>query len=402
VSTLAFLALACLVFIVPWEGNFTIEGLETFSRIFGAAAFVFGIAAVAMTFSLKRLHRALVPLVLFVAWSSASALWSINRDATLDRSISYLLLLLFAWLIWQYGDSVSRQQWLMRTFIIGTGVALANMLLNYVLHGDIHRGEDSARFTASGANPNSLAYSAVLSIVFAYYLLANSTQKPLGWLKPVYWGFIFVAGSAVFLTGSRSGALGLVIAVGLMLLTSRQTGWKQAMIFILCLAVISYMVIRFVPESLLARVQEVHTAKTFQDRMELWQTGLTQWTERPLQGSGSATNGGPGIEVAHNTFISILVDNGLIGLGLYLLFWILLLIAMLGLPKAERTLWLIVFASFSPAILSASAEHDKTLWFLCALVLAQAASLRSRALRPAPPKAVRFRPAGRPFFHEGG
>ena len=86
----------------------------------------------------------------------------------------------------------------------------------------------------------------------------------------------------------------------------------------------------------------------------------------------------------------MLVDTGLVGIVLYVTFWFLLLRALLSLPKAEKTLWLVVFASFGPSFLSLSVQHDKTLWFLCALVLAQAAAwrrsvaARRRAPRPPP------------------
>ncbi len=96
--------------------------------------------------------------------------------------------------------------------------------------------------------------------------------------------------------------------------------------------------------------------------------------------------------LAHNTLVTVLVDTGLVGFGLYTAFWLLLLSALLSLPKTEMTFWLVVFASFAPSFLSGSAEHDKVLWLLCAMVLAQAAALRSRAVPSAPRTTARLRP----------
>ncbi len=96
--------------------------------------------------------------------------------------------------------------------------------------------------------------------------------------------------------------------------------------------------------------------------------------------------------LAHNTLVTVLVDTGLVGFGLYVAFWFLLLSALLSLPKMEKTFWLIVFASFSPSFFSGSAEHDKVLWLLCAMVLARVTTLRKTAVPPAPRTTARLRP----------
>jgi O-antigen ligase len=391
---IVFCCLLPLVFIVPWEENFMIEGFESFSRIFGALAFLAGVAAVALSpRSVKPWHRALIVLGLFVVWNVASMVWSMDRDVTLSRSISYVLLLVFAWLIFQFSDSPLRQRWLMLAYISGTGLALTALFFGVVRLAD-STGEGMRRFTAQGANPNGLALALVTSINFAVYLATRSGQKRARVIKLAYWVFIVAAACGVFYTGSRCGALGLGIAVFFTpVVMFRVLGWKPAVIFVLCLAVIGVLVVQLVPSGNLARVAELQTAKSFQDRVAAWQNGLTKWTEQPLQGFGSATNGG--MEVAHNTLVTVLVDDGLVGLGLYVAFWLLLLVALLSLPKVEKSLWFIVFASYSPAFLSGSNEYNKNLWLLCAMALAQVATLRRMAVpsaRAAPSPTARLRP----------
>ncbi len=389
---LAFCFLSFLVFIVPWEENFATADFGTFSRILGALAFLFGVAAMLATLAVKRLDRALVPLGLFVVWSFMSTIWSINRDETWSLSMTYLLLLLFAWLIWQYGDSPSRQQWLMRAYVFGTAVALAGLFL-----GVWHGGEGQVRYAAAGSNQNTMAASLVVAVNFAVYLVTRRSEKRLSPIKAAYWAFIVAASVGVWYTGSRSGVIALAVSIILMLVTVfRVVGWKPAAIFVFCVGVGGYLILQFAPGYLLARQQEGTAASSFHDRVGAWQAAVAQWANRPLQGFGSNTHGGPGLELAHNTLVSILVDNGLIGLGLYVAFWILLLLALFSLPKAEKTFWLVVFTAYGPTFLSGSCEHDKTLWFLCALVLTQAATLR-RAAAPPPPttwrRTARLRPA---------
>ena len=157
---IVFCCLCALVFIVPWEENFVIAGFESFSRIFGALAFSAGVAFIGATLSAKPLHRALIVLFVFANWSFASMIWSIDRAATLDRSISFMLLVVFSWLIYQFTDTPSRQQWLMRAYVFGTAIVLAAMFLGVVhfaasAEGGAHRFAAQARIPTAWPSRSS-------------------------------------------------------------------------------------------------------------------------------------------------------------------------------------------------------------------------------------------------------
>jgi hypothetical protein len=78
---------------------------------------------------------------------------------------------------------------------------------------------------------------------------------------------------------------------------------------------------------------------------------------------------GGGRFVAHNTFLSVLVEDGIIGFGIFC--WTLALLvatirAMLPLPRA---CWAIVLAVWAVGVMAGSWEYYKETWF----------SLRSRS-----------------------
>ncbi len=247
---IVFCCLWALVFIVPWEENFTIAGFESFSRIFGRWPSWVGLPSSGPPCPRNRC-TALIVLFFFAVWSFTSMIWSIDRAATLDRSISFMLLVVFSWLIYQFTDTPSRQQWLMRAYIFGTAIVLAAMFLG-VVHFAESSGEGAHRFTAKGANPNGLAFAYITSINFALYLVTRPGQKVKGFMKAAYWVFIVLAGCGVFYTGSRSGALGLGICGFFSLVTMfRVVGWKPAAILVICIAVIGFLVVELVPGFLL-------------------------------------------------------------------------------------------------------------------------------------------------------
>ena len=289
---LPFLALGCLVFIIPWEEQFAIVGLETFSRMLGAVAFLTGMAAIALTMSAKFPHRAMVWLTVFVAWSFASMLWTIDQEATLSGSITFLLLLVFAWLVWQFADSPSRQQWLMWFYILGTSVALAALFLGVARFTDAS-SESRQRITAEGANANTMAACLVAAVNFSVYLATRPGRKITALVKVFYWVFIAAAGCGVFYTGSRSGVLALGVSIFLnAVVVFRVIGWKPAAIFGFCLLVgASWSCSTCRPACWIACRREAGP-RACKIALEAWQDAAAKWTEQPLQGFGTNTNGG--------------------------------------------------------------------------------------------------------------
>jgi len=110
---------------------------------------------------------------------------------------------------------------------------------------------------------------------------------------------------------------------------------------------------------------------------------------------------GTASQVAHNSFISLLVEQGLIGLMLYLLMLVSAFLAVRRLSLLERRFGLVLMATLVVAMLPLTWEHRKPVWFiLAALVgLAQAhrAGIAARSIGREPlvvPPAPR-RPVGR-------
>jgi O-antigen ligase len=257
------------------------------------------------------------------------------------------------------------------------------MNYNYFVRGvDPFTGYKIERLTATGANPNGIAICLVISINFAFYLATRPGKKGISVLKLAYWGvFMAAAAVGVVTTGSRSGVLALVASVGLTSLTLFRGGWKPAAVFIFCLGAAVYVIPRVVPESDIARVQEGTQAGSFQKRVELWDQSIHAWRERPLLGIGSGATSDVAENVSHNSFISVLTENGLVGLVIFVSFWAILAVAVLSLQRAEKILWITMCAGYAPHLLSASAEYQKTLWFMFGLILAQTLSVANVKMR---------------------
>ena len=286
-----FLALWALIFTLPWEANYEVQGFlpgfETGTRLIGAVTFLLGIFTMLVTFSMRRLPRAFIPLGLFVAWSFVGMFWSLDPEVTQTISVTFLLLLTLVWLIWQYADSVPRQEWLMRAFVCGMVIALLDMYYNIARGVDPLGGTKMLRYASTGANPNGMGMCLVIAINFAYYLVTRPGRKAGILLKFAYWGFMLAAAVAVFWTGSRSAVLDLAIWLLLTVTTVFRVGWKPAVVLVLCLGAAVYIIPRVVPAGLLTRVQEGTHAGTFQERIDLWEQSFQAWVKNPILGIGS-------------------------------------------------------------------------------------------------------------------
>jgi O-antigen ligase len=141
----------------------------------------------------------------------------------------------------------------------------------------------------------------------------------------------------------------------------------------------------------------------FGGRFKLWVAGVHAFAHRPVMGYGVASfktaitpELGSAAQVAHDSFLSVAVEEGLVGLLLYLLMFLSVYLAILRLPSFPRRFALVLLATLVTAMLPLTWEDEKEVWFVTATLFAmasmQGAALSGAASRAAP----RAAPIGRP------
>jgi O-antigen ligase len=109
--------------------------------------------------------------------------------------------------------------------------------------------------------------------------------------------------------------------------------------------------------------------------LTIWRQGLVAFTERPWLGGGVNTFrlvNSLG-KVAHNTFLSVLVEVGLIG---FLLFGLMLGTVVWQAwrqPRWEARLWLAMLATWVIGASTLTWEYRKPTWLLLSLVIVSGA-----------------------------
>ena len=126
----------------------------------------------------------------------------------------------------------------------------------------------------------------------------------------------------------------------------------------------------------------------------IWQLGWQAFGQAPFQGVGAGAYA-PTVEhalglasnadsaesgvvvarlVAHNTFFSILVEEGVIGFALFFALVLTLVLSAWKLPRVERIFWLCILLTWAIGALDLTWEQRKPTWFIFGLLIAVAAT----------------------------
>jgi O-antigen ligase len=79
--------------------------------------------------------------------------------------------------------------------------------------------------------------------------------------------------------------------------------------------------------------------------------------------------------VAHNTFLSILVELGVIGFAIFTALMVMMAWSALRLPLLERSLWLVMLLTWALGAFGMTWENTKPTWLLFSLVAVEVGAL---------------------------
>ena len=379
----AFASLCLLVFSIPWEDAVTIAGFGTIVRMIGAVAVGLGAMAMLEKGKLRRPTLGHLLLVLFVMVAALSYMWSLYPEGTLTQTSTYIQLLIMVWLIWELAAGLSQHTRLMQAYILGTCVSALDTIYEFFFH----QQSVYERYAGAKMDANDLGLMIALSIPFSYYLMIQSRGK-IVWLYRLH---MILALTTVALTASRGAAFSTLVALAIVPLTQSRLTRRQKTAVLLSLALCVSGILFFAPETSWERLSTVpgeFERGTMSGRTLIWSAGWQIFREHPVIGIGAnafrvvvsrvlaepirlgAASPAP---PAHNTFLSVLVEQGVIGFALFcaLLGWLALTVR--AMPALPRQLWSVSITVWAVGVSSLTWEMRKPTWFLFGLLMAQAA-----------------------------
>jgi len=370
-TAVAYAGLWLFVFSIPWERVFVLPGISIITQVTGALSAGLALLAVVLTGRFRRWHVFHLAALLFWVWAALDLfLWHTVQKLP-NKFWTFGQLLVVVWIIWELATTERRILGLLTAYVLGGYVAVLDTVMLYRREGGALR-----RFAAGGADPNDLAMILALGIPMAWYLGMTYRRPVVRWICR---GYLPAAMVAVGLTGSRGGMLATTVALMVIPLTMTRLSPNRLALAIISLVLSGALAVAYTPETLLQRLattgEEVQGG-SLGGRGKLWKAGLEVFAERPLVGYGT---GGfvaaitpimaDESKVAHNSFLSVLVEEGLVGLIIYLAMILAVVRAVLRLPKTDRRFALAQLATLGVAMLPLTWEDRKAVWFILPVML---------------------------------
>lgn len=391
-----FVFLWLLVFAIPWENGVIIHGFGTISRVIGVLAAGMALLAILETGTLRTLSLQHIIMSLFFIWASLTYFWSYDPSATAGSIFTLIQFFVMVWLVWEFAQTRREQFLLLRAYTAGALVSSVAALVGYFRN----TGLDNGRYTGMGFNPGDLAFILALAIPISLYLVVQERQKIIVWLAGLTTVLSFCA---IVLTASRGSIIACIPTVLILPFVFPNVRWGRSLAILVFLALAGVGAWLFMPETSWSRLSTVGseiTSGTLNQRTMIWQIGWQIFGQAPFQGVGSEAFAGTaehalglasdsradlGVSAsrlaAHNTFFSILLEEGAIGFCLFLALLLALFLSAWRLPFIERTFWLCILATWAVGAMDLTWEDRKPTWLIFALLIA-AACTRAAPWRP--------------------
>ena len=401
----AFFFLWILIFVIPFENAVVIPGFGTLSRAVGIPAFGMALLAILESGTLRTLSMQHLIVLFFTVWAGLTYFWSFAPSETVTAIFTFVQIFTMLWLIWEFAQTSERQILLLRAYMLGAMISSVATLESFFTTTSVY----GDRYTGFNFNPGDLAFIEALSIPIALYLAVRERKKILVWLDG---SAIVLAFCAIILTAAR-GALVACVPAALMfpfLFPKVKLGRNLAVLIFVALAGIGSWL--FMPASSWSRLSTIGSeisSGTLNERTLIWQIGWQVFGQAPFQGVGAAayaptvehalglaSNSGTnesgvavGRLVAHNTFFSVLVEEGVIGFALFLALLLTLVLSAWKLPQLDRVFWLFLLLTWAIGACDLTWETRKPTWVIFGLLIAAASTKVASEVRSSSPQNMR-------------
>jgi O-antigen ligase len=375
-TRVAFATLWLFVFTIPWQSAVVVAGFGTISRVAGVLAVVFTAWAVASTGRVRPLSVIQVLMLSFLCWAVITAAWTIDPVRTGLRVETYVQLFVMVCVIWQLTPTPHLQQNLIKAFVLGAAVPASGAIWGRLTGQAV---ADAGRYAAANMAVNELGHIFALALAMACYLAVTERKAAWFWFYTALMGLFQVG---VLLTASRGAAI--CSAVSWMLLPwifhRLKTYQKSAAVAVGAALVLAALAV--VPAMTWERLAQTATeieSGSFSRRGHIWQAGWNVFQTHPIVGVGAGsfeTSVASQLEAgrtmaAHNSFLAVGVELGLVGLALFLGMLLCLLVGCLHSPGLDRRLGLILLAVWALTSMVTNWEYHKVTWLVFGLIATQ-------------------------------
>jgi O-antigen ligase len=376
--TIAFWLSLVLIFSIPAEAVVEYPVLGSASRVIGIALATFWIGTVVVTGRFRKLTPFHIALLVFICWNALSIFWSANADRTVEHILTWIQLFLMIFILWDLYTTRETILAGLQMYVLGCYIALGSTIINFLIGNTFYY----ERYSAAGTSPDDLGAILAIGIPMAWYLANSKRNSKFSYLlKVVNYAYIPAALMGISLSATRLALVATIPGIVFGLASLTQVKLSTRITIFLFLIVAAYYLLPLIPQESFQRLGTTGTEISSGDlngRVELWRQGIVAFEEHPLLGVGSNMYRSVNTEnkVAHNSFISVLVELGLVGIVLFGITLAIAIRQIFGQPTWDTRLWLAVLAGWAVAASTLTWEYRKPTWLFLSLIIANAALIR--------------------------
>jgi O-antigen ligase len=269
-------------------------------------------------------------LIAFLAWALLSAIWADDPGAALADITRYAPNFFLLLIVFTAVRSRGQAAW-----VIGGLIAAAVVAAAFGLVVPPDPSEDPTRLEGAAGNANVTAAVSIAGMALALGGALALRGKGLARIALVAAAAICLA--AALLTGSRSGVITLAaVLLAAILVGGRWRGGALGAGVVVAAAAAAFVAF-YAPPEVRERITQTTPGQVQEEgRVTLWQVGWRMVEDEPLRGIGVGNFAGSAIDyvqepglltrtdqviddpkVAHNIYLHILAELGVIGLALF-------------------------------------------------------------------------------------
>jgi uncharacterized protein YebE (UPF0316 family) len=313
--------LLLFAFSIPWQNAISIGGTRTLSMYLGIAAIGATVVSCLIERRVAKPSWFFLAVLLLVLWEVTTYFWSLDADWTVLTLQTLGQLVGMVWLVGELCAEENEKHAVMQAFVFGCWV-VCFVLISAYLSG---QAMDAYRYAPEDFSLNGAADTLALGIAMALILIVKLKSRVFFWMNVCY---IPIAVFSVVLTASRSGFIATCLAcAGVVFVLRRarlvlRVGWT-ILIVGLCVALFVGLASEERLAANMSRIvmtSETYSVSTLSGRTDIWAAGYDVFVRHPFVGVGSgafrvavADQFGADLP-AHNLFIQVAVETGIVGL----------------------------------------------------------------------------------------
>jgi O-antigen ligase len=387
------------VFSVPWENAIELGVLGRGSKVLGYLTFlVWGLAALAHR-RLRKPDGFQQAYFLFLIWNGFTLYWSVDPEATFSAFKTYAEMFGLLLLFWDLYDREVLVKAALQAYVLGAFVAAGSIIVNYLTAPPV-RYPLHERISALGYQVDGIALIVAIAGPAAWFLAAGpeAGERP-ALARILNYAYIPVGVVALAMTGTRGATLASIPTAVLVVWSFRKLSAGKRVMAVAALVAAIVTVVQIAPVGGLNRIGTAATLTqgnegALSGRWSIWVESSQVFMERPVQGVGTDGHRAAIAHLrtqrsaykkaekeAHNTYISILVETGLVGFGLFACVLACLYKRVRSRSGWDLHYWTAQVAVVAIGAMSLSLEDSKAVWIMTSLAVASAAAVRTQESR---------------------